>query len=41
MTSIHIVVVLSAIISALAVAVYACLRDIKQRKKENAALRAA
>jgi type II secretory pathway component PulJ len=41
MTSFHIVVVLSAIITALAVAVYGCLWDIKQRKKENAALREA
>jgi Tfp pilus assembly protein PilN len=39
MTSIHIVVVLSAIISALGVAVYACLWDIKRYRKENMALR--
>jgi hypothetical protein len=41
MTSFHIVVALSAVISVLAIAVYGCLRDIKQCKKENAALREA
>jgi type II secretory pathway component PulJ len=39
MTSFHIVVALSAVISVLAVAVYASLTDIKRYKKENAALR--
>jgi hypothetical protein len=41
MTSIHIVVALSAVFSALAVAVYACLLDIKRYRKENGALREA
>lgn len=39
MTGFHIVVVLSAVISVLAVAVYACLQSLKRYKKENAALR--
>jgi hypothetical protein len=37
--SIHVVVIISTVLCALVVAVYACLQDIGRYKKENAALR--
>ena len=39
MTSFHVVVVLSMIISALAVTVYACIGSVKRYKAENEELR--